>query len=94
MPSHTHGHSWTSGTGTIVANQAGSGINAWEGSELRSTDIEIQYTGGGQGHNHGNTGETSLTTNSTAPGNTGSALSSTQSIMQPYIVMYIWRRTK
>ena len=53
-----------------------------------------QNTGGGQGHNHGNTGETSLTTNSTAPGNTGSALSSTQSIMQPYIVMYIWRRTK
>ena len=54
----------------------------------------IGNSGGSQGHNHGNTGGTSLTTNSTTPGKTGSALSSTQNIMQPYVVMYIWRRTK
>lgn len=54
----------------------------------------MDNTGGGGAHNHGNTGGKALTTNSTTPGSTGSSLSSTTSIMQPYIVMYIWRRTE
>ena len=46
------------------------------------------YAGGGGAHNHGNTGSTSLTTNSTTPGNTGSS-----SNMPPYIQVSMWRRT-
>lgn len=45
-------------------------------------------TGGGQAHNHGNTGSTSLTTNSTTPGNTGSS-----SNIPPSVAMYCWKRT-
>lgn len=47
-----------------------------------------QPTGGGGAHNHGNTGSTSLTTNSTIPGNTGSS-----SNLPPYLTIYAWRRT-
>lgn len=47
------------------------------------------YTNGGEGaHNHGNTSSTSLTTNSTTPGNTGSS-----SNLPPYLTIYTWRRT-
>lgn len=44
-------------------------------------------TGGGQAHNHGNTGSTTLTTNSTTPGNTGSA-----SNVPPSVAKYCWQR--
>ena len=66
----------------------------------RKTEVYTYNTGGGGAHNHGNTGASSPGTNSagggrtgsSGTGNTGSALGST-SIMQPYVVMYIWRRT-
>ena len=60
-------------------------------------------TGGGQGHNHGNTGSTSLTTNSTTPGSTGSTSLTTNSTtpgntgsasnLPPSIARYVWERT-
>lgn len=60
-------------------------------------------TGGGQGHNHGNTGSTSLTTNSTTPGATGSTSLTTNSTtpgntgsasnLPPSIARYVWERT-
>lgn len=42
-----------------------------------SNNYQVGNTGGGQGHNHGNT---------------GSNLSSQQSIMPPYLVVYVWKR--
>lgn len=45
-------------------------------------------TGGSGAHSHGNTGSTSLTTNSTTPGNTGSS-----SNIPPSITAYCWKRT-
>lgn len=48
----------------------------------------VSNTGGGGAHNHGNTGSTSLTTNSTTPGNTGSS-----SNIPPSVAMYCWKRT-
>ena len=40
--------------------------------------------GGGKAHNHGNTG--------TATPGTNSQLSSTESIINPYITVYMWKR--
>lgn len=54
-----------------------------------STDNLFTLSVGGSGaHNHGNTGSTSLTTNSTTPGNTGSS-----SNVPPSVAMYCWKRT-
>lgn len=88
IPSHTH--SIKSGYGDVDGTTYdsyryqywGHNNNGW-----KSGDLGTGSTGGGGAHNHGNTGNTT-------PGNTGSSLSSTTSIMQPYIVMYIWRRTE
>lgn len=67
------------------------------------SDSGLQSTGGGGSHSHGNTGSTSLTTNtvkpndtssvslttnSTTPGNTGSSSS-----LPPYLAVYVWKRT-
>lgn len=56
--------------------------------------------GGGGAHNHGNTGSASPATGGASTSNSGSAspgtnsqLSSSQSIMQPYITCYMWKRT-
>lgn len=88
IPSHSH--AIKSGYGDVDSTAYdsyryqywGHSNNGWKSGNLGTGN-----TGGGGAHNHGNTG-------STTPGNTGSSLSSTTSIMQPYIVMYIWRRTK
>ena len=42
------------------------------------------FTGGGQPHNHGET-------TASSPG-TNSKLSSSQSILNPYITVYMWKR--
>lgn len=42
-----------------------------------SSNYQVGNTGGGGGHNHGDT---------------GSNLSSQQSIMPPYLVVYVWKR--
>lgn len=87
MPSHSHitRVSWNdaSDTAANVKGQSGTGMKL-------SVDqgLSTEGKGGGQAHNHGNTGGTSLTTNSTTPGNTGSA-----SNIPPSIAMYCWVRT-
>ena len=43
-----------------------------------SGNYQVANTGGGAAHNHGNT---------------GSNLSSSQSIMPPYLAVYVWKRT-
>lgn len=99
---HTHtvaSHTHTTGNHTLTVAEMPSHTHDWKFSDVaaRGTDIGANSdghtrattaTGGGQAHNHGNTGGTSLTTNSTTPGNTGSA-----SNIPPSIAMYCWIRT-
>ena len=56
-------------------------------TQVISSSEDISATGGGGAHNHGNTGSTSLTTNSTTPGVTGSS-----SNLPPYLSVYMWKR--
>lgn len=60
----------------------------WAASDQGWQDRLIGASGGGGAHNHGNTGSTSLTTNSTTPGATGSS-----SNLPPYLSVYMWKRT-
>ena len=62
----THGSSVTKGTWKVDYSGATSQAYFYTG-----------YTGGGQGHSHGNT---------------GSAGSSSQSIIPPYLAVYMWKR--
>lgn len=88
MPSHYHTQwHWGGPTGSQF------GVNAWgtHGSSVTQGTWKVDYsgsaseayfytgyTGGGAAHNHGNT---------------GSAGSSSQSIMPPYLAVYMWKRT-
>ena len=47
-------------------------------TSYQGTNNYTNYTGSSQAHSHGNT---------------GSNLSSSQSIMPPYLVVYMWQRT-
>lgn len=96
IPSHLHdGITWggqrpftytgVSGSDPVF-DLAGPGVYNTTQGYASTNHLLTAYSGGSGAHNHGNTG-------STTPGNTGSSLSSTTSIMQPYIVMYIWRRS-
>lgn len=89
------------GTNNPFVYSAKSGTNwgnVWDAwAETAATDL-ISFTasknwtgatssvGGGGSHAHGNTG-------SAGTGATGSALSSSQSILPPYITCYMWKRT-
>lgn len=80
IPAHTHGtgYQWNTGAGTA----------RWGVSDSLSTTAATSSTGGGKGHSHtigGNTG-------SKSPG-TNSQLSSSQSILPPYLAVYVWKRT-
>lgn len=94
MPSHHHTYANTSGSRIYDVRY---GANGWgntgslgvgfNGGTFDAT-VYGGDTGGGQGHSHtigGNTG------NST-PG-TNSQLSATQSILPPYLAVYVWKRT-
>lgn len=104
IPAHTHYPAQENGSGTLA--KAWYNRSAYnKGSYGASTSS----TGGGKAHNHGNTGSTSLTTNASSAANTGrsgsltsnaasssttsSNGSSSQSLLQPYIVVYRWVRT-
>ena len=87
MPNHTH----TINRPVWYNSEGATSDGAIYGTFASTTHLvtntgSILHTGGSGAHNHGNTG-------STTPGNTGTSLSSITNIMQPYIVMYIWRRT-
>ena len=80
IPAHTHAvaYQWNTGTGSA----------RWGVSDSFGTSTPSGSTGGGKGHSHsigGNTGDKS-------PG-TNSKLSSTQSILPPYLAVYVWKRT-
>lgn len=73
MPSHTH---WTREIAPgLYAGWGNKSQDGWITQSLNASNggtWETAATGGGGAHNHGNTGSTSLTTNSTTPGATGS----------------------
>ena len=100
MPSHTHTLNnaefkiqWDG----INRAQPANGTSYRSGST--SPTITMNASGGGQPHNHGNTGGTSLTTNTSSISDTGAAspmvtLESTYiNVLQPYITCYMWKRT-
>lgn len=82
IPSHNHGiPTWASGSG-------GKRVQHATDSAINTGWMYTGNTGGGGGHTHtigGNTGDKN-------PG-TDSKLSSTQSILPPYLAVYIWKRT-
>lgn len=95
IPSHTHAFravkdvAGTDSNGGLPKANNGQGKNyGWSSFGPLTSDNAVQYTGGSGAHNHGNTGSTSLTTNSTTPGNTGSS-----SNIPPSVAMYCWKRT-
>ena len=89
MPSHTH---WTREIAPgLYAGWGNKSQDGWITQSLKASNggtWETAATGGGGAHNHGNTGSTSLTTNSTTPGATGSS-----SNIPPSVAMYCWKRT-
>lgn len=86
MPSHNHG--LNEPFYKFAELNLGLVGQVYKGEKRQDNTWYSEKTGGGQAHNHGNTGGTSLTTNSTTPGNTGSA-----SNIPPSIAMYCWIRT-
>ena len=102
IPSHTH-------KATYSASAVGSGWESYrtgDSTTKGANDYLIAPTGGGGAHGHGNTGSTSLTTNSATPGATGSttpsatttnsqstSTSGSTSNLTPYLVVYAWKRT-
>lgn len=101
IPSHTH-------KATYSASAVGSGWESYrtgDSTTKGANDYLIAPTGGGGAHGHGNTGSTSLTTNSTTPGATGSttpaatttnsqstSTSGSTSNLPPYLAVYTWKR--
>lgn len=80
IPAHTHAVAYQYNTGAGTAR--------WGVSDNFGSSTSSGSTGGGKSHSHtigGNTGDKS-------PG-TNSQLSSTQSILPPYLAVYVWKRT-
>ena len=84
MPSHSHVGVTTHNENNSASGQGFSANDTHRG--FQTTDRggqntmwgSISYTGSNWGHNHGNT---------------GANLSSAQSILQPYMTCYMWKRT-
>ena len=95
MPSHNHTLWWWVYSGANDANgipRYGVGYKT-DGRAQTSSIVDhnsqtawgIDNTGGNQPHNHGDTGATALTTNATGDKN--------QTLLQPYITVYMYKRT-
>ena len=96
MPSHNHQLGFWIFNG--VDNSGGyfhygiraekTGISVLSNSYNSDINVEIPWgivnTGGGQAHNHGDTGATALTTNESGNKN--------QTLLQPYITVYMYKR--
>lgn len=80
MPSHTHGGVRRQSVGTAGSGSTGTSTGSAD------TDYFTNYTGGSGAHNHGNTGSTSLTTDSTTPNVTGSNTNFQPTITMNWIV--------
>lgn len=99
MPKHQHQY------GTSAANSLAAAGSS-HGTAFQNNGYLTGLAGGGQPHNHGNTGNSSpntgaakmvdgstkMYTGSESPG-TNYKLSASQSIIQPYITCYMWKRT-
>ena len=91
MPSHQH-RSVSSKNGAISDYFGGStadygftdGVNSPACTASANCYAMSSFTGGGAAHNHGET-------TASSPG-TNSKLSTSQSILNPYITVYIWKR--
>ena len=87
MPSHQH-RSVSAYGGTLPDYFGGStadyGITSGEWNGDGGYNLYSSYVGGNKAHNHGETSASS-------PG-TNSKLSTSQSILNPYITVYIWKR--
>ena len=80
MPSHTHNKETV--TEVTSGAYAGRYMSGKTSADPNLVNNPVEYTGGNGAHNHGNTGSTSLTTDSTTPSATGS-----NSNFQPTVVM-------
>ena len=86
IPSHTHNQKTIGEDGNInpwVANKSGSSAGVYTRQQVAwyssgKQQVPTYGTGGGAAHNHGST---------------GSGGSSSLSIMPPYLVVYVWKRT-
>ena len=85
IPAHSHGQSWISSDGNVNP-YVSTGSRDWYGVHYKAQSawsnsgrsrVSTGDTGGSTAHNHGST---------------GSAGSSSQSIMPPYLVVYAWKR--
>ena len=91
MPSHFHDVNtcyYQIGQNTSNAKIASTTYNSYWNNNPNDGQRSIQNTGGSQAHSHpigGNTGDDT-------PG-TNSQLSSNQSILPPYLTVYVWKRT-
>ena len=85
LPAHSHGQYWISGDGNVnpyVSASSGSSQGVYYKGQTSwynsgKARVYTADTGGNTAHNHGST---------------GSAGSSSQSIMPPYLVVYAWKR--
>lgn len=88
MPNHTHAIKRPVWYNVEGATSDGAIYGTFASTTHLVTNTgSILHTGGSGAHNHGNTGSTTLTTNSTTPGNTGSA-----SNVPPSVAKYCWQR--
>ena len=82
MPAHTHTTGIQGSRSFDYTTDKGSGGNTAVVLFNQTSGLASGSTGGGGAHNHGNTGSTALTSDSTTPGSTGS-----NSNFQPTVVM-------
>ena len=88
MPNHSHG--FTQGTQVMAMNASPYeliGVAAGNNFSYFSR-ASITSTGGGGGHTH------PISTTSTNTGSTGSTTPTAINVQNPYITVYMWRRTK
>lgn len=84
MPSHTHNKETV--TEVTSGAYAGRYMSGKTSTDPNLVNNPVEYTGGNGAHNHGNTGSTSLTTDSTTPGATGSASNYQPTMVANWIV--------
>lgn len=98
MPSHMHPVIFANSANSILVNRGFGRPPLVNNIDATSNADATTNVGGNQPHNYGNTGGTSLTTNTSSISNTGAAsptvtmASVDLSVLQPYITCYMWKR--
>ena len=99
MPSHMHPVIFANSANSILVNRGFGRPPLVNNIDFTSNADATTDVGGNQPHNHGNTGGTRLTTNTSSISNTGAAsptvtmASRDIGTLQPYITCYMWKRT-